>query len=99
MTPIGILDNSSAVSSGLIRCSEIVGFDIFEVRKQKMLIVKVTNPEKYAEIGGSVKRALNRVSFKMRGSPIAITSHSLKIGFNELLDGCHQYFAKYGKNA
>lgn len=92
----GIVDNSSGVSAGFIPWSEIVGFDIFEVQRQKMLIVKVTHPERYIEVGGSVKRALNRVTFKMCGSPIAITPNSLQIGFKELLGVRDAYFAKYG---
>ena len=99
LSSAGIFDNSSGVSAGLIPWSEITGFSVFEVQKQKMLIVGVTNPEKYVEAGGSLKRALNRANFKMCGSPIAITSNSLKIGFNELLDFCNQYLATYGKNA
>lgn len=98
LSAAGILDNCG-VSARLIPWSEIVGFDIFKVQKQKMLIVKVTNPEKYVEVGNSMKRTLNRVNFNMCGSPIVITASSLKIGFNELLDVCNTYFAKYGKNA
>ena len=97
LSATGIVDNSSGVSAGFIPWSEIVGFDIFEVLSQKTLIVKVTNPERYVEVGGSIKRALNRVNFKMCGSPIAITSNSLKIEFEELLDVCNTYFKKYGK--
>jgi hypothetical protein len=98
LSAAGILDNSSGVSAGLIPWSEIVGFDIFEVQKQKTLIVKVSNPERYIEVGAVMKRALNRMNFKLCGSPIAITSSSLKIDFDELLDVCNKYFKKYGKN-
>ena len=94
----GIVDNSSGVSAGFIPWSEIVGFDIFEVQRQKMLIVKVTHPERYVEVGGSMRRTLNRVNFKMCGSPIAITPNSLQIGFKELFGVCDAYFAKYGKS-
>ena len=93
----GIIDNSSSVSAGFIPWPEIFGFDIFEIQKQKTLIIMVVNPERYIEVGGSIKRALNRVNFKLCGSPIAITSNSLKIGFQELLDICNTYFEKYGK--
>nr|WP_315475912.1 STM3941 family protein [uncultured Undibacterium sp.] len=95
----GIVDNSSGVSAGLIPWSEILGFDIFEVQKQKTLIVKVTKPERYIEVGGSVRRMLNRMNFKLCGSPIAITSNSLQIDFDELLDICNRYFEKYRKNS
>ncbi|MET3117770.1 hypothetical protein AAKU64_001990 [Undibacterium sp. GrIS 1.8] len=99
LSAAGIFDNSSGVSAGLIPWSEIVGFDIFEVQKQKTLIVKITNPERYIEVGGPLQRTLNRMNFKLCGSPIAITSNSLTIGFDELLDVCNLYFKKYGKNA
>lgn len=99
LSAAGILDNSSAVSAGFIPWSEIIGFDIFEIQNQKSLIVKIANPEKYIEVGGPMKRALNKMNFKLCGSPIAITSNSLKIGFNELLDVCNMYFKKYGKSS
>lgn len=97
LSEAGVIDNSSGVSAGFIPWSEIVGFDIFEIQNQKTLIVMVVNPERYIEVGGSIKRALNRMNFKLCGSPIAITSNSLKIGFQELLDTCNTYFEKYGK--
>ena len=99
LSATGIFDNSSGVAAGLIPWSEILGFDIFEVQKQKTLVVKVTKPERYIEVGGSVKRALNRMNFKLCGSPIAITSNALEIDFDELLEVCDTYFKKYGKNA
>lgn len=98
LSAAGIVDNSSGVSAGFIPWSEIIGFDIFEVQKQKMLIIKVARPEQYVELGGSMKRALNRMNFKLCGSPISITSNSLKIGFDELLDIFNAYFEKYGSH-
>lgn len=92
----GVIDNSSAVSAGLIPWSEIAGAEIFEIHKQKMLIIKVRNPQKYIEHGGKLRRALNNANYKMCGSPIAITSSSLKIDFSELLSLFHQYKQKYG---
>ncbi|MBC3873970.1 STM3941 family protein [Undibacterium flavidum] len=99
LSAAGIFDNSSGVSAGLVPWSEILGFDIFEVQKQKTLIVKIAKPERYIERGGFAKRALNRMNYKLCGSPIAITSNSLKIDFDELHNVCNAYFKKYGKNA
>jgi hypothetical protein len=92
----GVVDNSSGVSAGLIPWSEIVGAEVFEIHKQKMLIIKVRNPQKYIERGGMLKQALNKANYKMCGSPIAITSNTLKIDFFELLSLFHQYAQKYG---
>lgn len=97
LSATGIFDNSSGVSAGLIPWSEILGFDIFEVQKQKTLVVKVTKPERYIEVGGSVKRALNRMNIKLCGSPIAITSNALDIDFDELLEVCDTYLKNMEK--
>jgi hypothetical protein len=95
----GITDNSSGVSAGLIPWSDIIGFNIYEIQKQKMLIVLVKNPDIYIEIGSVIKRSLNRANYKMCGSPIAISSNSLKINFDELLKLSNEYFTKYGNTA
>ena len=64
-----------------------------------MLVVLLKNPEKYIEIGSSIRRTLIKASYKMSGSPVVITSSSLKINFDELLKSCNEYFAKYGNVA
>lgn len=98
LSTAGLVDNSSGVAAGFIPWSEVTGFSVFTVVNQKTLIVKVRNPAQYVEAGNPVKRALNRANFKLCGSPIAITSNTLTIGFSELLDICNQYHAKYGNH-
>lgn len=95
----GIVDNSSGASAGLIPWSEIQGFGILDIQKQKMLIIYLADPEKYIQAGGSMKRALNRMNLKICGSPVAISSNALKINFNELVSLCNSYHAKYGRTA
>jgi hypothetical protein len=92
----GIIDNASPVSVGLIPWSEIIGFEIFGLQRQKMLIIKVRDPQKYVEQGGALKRTLNKANYKMCGSPIAISSNALDINFSELLSVFDQYLQKYG---
>lgn len=99
LSSAGIVDNSSGVSAGLIPWSEIQGFGIFEIQKQQMLVIKLADPEKYIQAGGSMKRAINRMNLKMCGSPVAISSNSLKIGFSELVSLCNSYHAKYARTA
>lgn len=91
----GIIENSSSVSAGFIPWSEIVGAEIFQVHRQKMLIIKVINPEAYIERGNALKRLANRANYKMCGSPIAITSNTLKISFPELLSIFERYHRSY----
>ena len=94
----GIIDNSSGVAAGFIPWSEITGAEIFEVHRQKMLMIKVKNPQIYIERGNALRRAANKMNAKMGGSPIAITSNSLKINFAELLSTFEQYHRKYGQS-
>jgi hypothetical protein len=92
----GIVDNASAVPAGFIPWSEITGYDIFEMPQQKMLIIRVTDPEKYVDRGNAVQRKLNQANYKMCGSPITISANALKINFVELNSLFDQYQRKYG---
>ena len=95
-TNSGIVDNASAVSAGFIPWSEVIGSRIFEMPQQKMLIIMVSDPEKYVDRGNAVKRKLNQANHNMCGSPIAISANALKIDFSELHFLFDQYQQKYG---
>jgi hypothetical protein len=92
----GIVDNASGVAAGFIPWSEVTGASLYEIQGQKMLRIGVRDPRKYVERGGALKRALNRANSKMGGSPVAISSASLKIDFPELLSLFARYQRKYG---
>jgi hypothetical protein len=62
-----------------------------------MLIIMVSDPQKYVDRGNALKRRLNQANYKMCGSPIAISSNALKIDFPEPLSLFDQYQLKYGK--
>jgi hypothetical protein len=94
---VGIVDNSSALSAGLIPWSEISGAKILEIERRKLLVILLVNPEKYIEVGNAMKRALNRKALQKQGSPIAIPSITLKANVAELLATFNEYFRKYGK--
>ncbi len=92
----GIVNNTSSVSPGFIPWSEVVGAEIFETQKQKMLIIKVRDPQEYIARGSSLRRTLNKANYKMVGSPISISANALKIDFSELVSLFDQYQRKYG---
>jgi hypothetical protein len=92
----GFVDNASGVAAGFIPWSEVVGAGIYEVQGQKMLIVGVRDPRKYIERGNALKRLLNKGSYKMTGSPVAVSSVALKIDFKELVSLFERYQRKYG---
>lgn len=92
----GIIDNSSAVAAGFIPWSEILGVEVFEMFRQKILVIKVTRPEAYVERGSRARQAANRANYRLCGSPIVITSNTLTIAFPELIAVFHRYHEKFG---
>jgi hypothetical protein len=94
----GIIDNSSGLAAGFIPWSEITGAEIYEVHRQKMLIIKVRNPEEFIQRGNVLQRVMVKIGSKMSGSPIAITSNTLEIDFPELLSTFEQYHQKYSQS-
>jgi hypothetical protein len=86
------------LAAGFIPWSEIIGAEIYQIQRQKMLIIKVRNPEEFIQRGSLLKRITVKINSKMCGSPIAITSNTLKINFSELLSTFEQYHRKYGQS-
>lgn len=94
----GIIDNSSGLAAGFIPWSEITDAAIYEIYRQKMLIIKVRNPEEFIQRGNVLQRAIVKINSKMSGSPIAISSNTLEINFPELLSTFERYHRKYGQS-
>ncbi|MBJ2176473.1 hypothetical protein JBL43_19640 [Aureibaculum sp. A20] len=81
----GITDNSNATSVGLIEWNDISDITTKQVMSTKFLLITVTNPEKYIEKAKSgIKAKLMRTNMKMYGTPLSITSNTLKYDFDEL---------------
>jgi hypothetical protein len=97
-TEAGLIDNSTSVSAGLIPWSDIVGAEIYEVQRKPMLVIKVTDPDRYIETGSDLKRWAKRANFNMCGSPVVISCSTLKIDFDELVQIFNAYISKYGTN-
>jgi hypothetical protein len=98
-TKMGVIDNASGVSAGLIPWSDILGTDVYEYMGQRTLVVKVINPDGYIETYGPLKRWTTKANLKMCGSPITIPSNTLEIDFNELIGVFNAYIARYGVNS
>jgi hypothetical protein len=92
----GLHDNTSGVSAGLVPWRDVTGFSVFEAFGQRSLIVHVSDPSKYAALGGIAGRALRRINLKLCGSPVTLASQSLQVGFDELVDLCLLYHHRYG---
>ena len=81
----GITDNSNASSVGLIEWNDITDIKTKQVMSTKFLMINVSNPEKYIEKAKNGLRAkLMRSNMKMYGTPLSITSNTLKYNFEKL---------------
>lgn len=95
----GIVDNSSAVAAGRILWEEITGFSVSEIAGQRFLTVAVSNPQKFVRRGWFIVRLLNALNTKMTGSPINISSNSLKMQFDELVELMTEALKKHNSSA
>ena len=82
---MGLVDNSSGISAGQILWSDINEISVIEIHRQKLIILHVKNPQDYIDKQTSgLKRKMMQMNFNMYGTPLSITSNSLKITFDEL---------------
>jgi hypothetical protein len=84
---IGLTDNSSGVSAGQILWSDIGNISVVAIHRQKLIMIKVKNPQDYINKQTSgIKRKMMQMNFRMYGTPLCISSNALKIKFDELLN-------------
>jgi hypothetical protein len=81
----GITDNSSGIHIGLIEWNDILEIATIQIAATKMLKLKTDKPEKYINRAKNtfIKRAM-ATNHKLYGSPLTISSVSLKIKFDAL---------------
>lgn len=95
----GIIDNSNATSVGLIKWTDIVRVRTEEVYSQKFILIDVKNPEEYIEHKkGKVGKVAMKANYNKYGTPISITSNSLKFDFSELEKIIHKQLKKHTPN-
>ena len=81
----GITDNSNATSVGLIEWNDISDIKTKKIMSTKFLLINITNPEKYiGKAKNGMKAKLMRSNMKMYGTPLSITSNTLKYDFGKL---------------
>jgi hypothetical protein len=80
----GIIDNSNASSVGLIEWNDIVEIRTEQVMSTRFLLIFISNPDKYMERVNGFKRKLMKGNMKMYGTPLSITSNTLRYNFDDL---------------
>jgi hypothetical protein len=87
----GIVDNSSAFSVGFIPWEDIVDVSVTEVSKQKIILIKVADPQDYiSRQPNALGKQTARMNYRMYGSPVSVTTNSLKISADQLYDQIKQ---------
>ena len=81
----GIIDNSSGISVGLVRWSDIEKLKVTRVLFIRFLTFTVKNPQDYiAKAGNPFKRKMMEMNYKSYGTPIHISAGSLQVRFKKL---------------
>lgn len=80
----GILDNTNASSIGLIKWADITEIKTEQVMSTKFLLIFTKDPNGILEKVRGMKRKLMVGNMKMYGTPLSITSTTLKYNFNDL---------------
>ena len=89
----GLTDNTSAFSAGFVPWSDITGFEVRQIQRQRVLYVRLKDPEKYIARFSPIRRKLFRASERLGASPVTLTSSSMAIGFDEMVKLVNQGLA------
>ncbi len=80
----GIIDNTNALGLVFIRWTDIKKIKTEQVASTKFLLIYTKNPDKYLNRIKGFKRKLMEGNNIMYGTPLSITSNSLRCNFNDL---------------
>jgi hypothetical protein len=71
----GIIDNTNALSIGLINWADILSIETKNVMSNRFLLLFIKNPENYLNRAKGLKRKLLYANMKMYGTPLSIISN------------------------
>lgn len=80
----GITDRSNATSVGFIPWADITEIRRHQVASTKFLLIYTQDPDKYLEGAKGLKRMLLKANKRSYGTPLSITSTTLRYDFDEV---------------
>jgi len=92
----GIVDRSSAAAAGRVPWSEIRAIEVVSVRSQRLLAVRVVDPEKHLTQGGVLRRLFKKLNYGSHGTPIVIPASALGLPIQSLEQQVRDFHARYG---
>ncbi|MCC3159020.1 hypothetical protein LJ737_17385 [Hymenobacter sp. 15J16-1T3B] len=88
----GIWLPGSIGAPSLIPWQHVQGFEVMELHRTKVLLVLVNNTAELLAQQRGWKQQLLRMNLQQYGTPYSITSNTLKIGFDELVQTVTERF-------
>jgi hypothetical protein len=84
---LGLEDRSSLFSAGFILWKDLKCISILEIRKQKMIMLELNNPEQYIQNQHNfIRRLILRTNFKMFGGHLSLSPKGLDITLDQLYE-------------
>jgi hypothetical protein len=90
----GMLDQSGGAAVGRLSWLEVRSLRVVAVRRTKFLVVDVHNPRQYLDDGNAWQRLLRSGNQRTVGSPIALSSSTLDIDFDELARSVEHFYTR-----
>lgn len=75
---------------------DVTGLSIFKVRRNRMLVLHLRDPDEFIQSIGKPRRPLARASFKLCGSPIAVSSSTMALSFADMHQLFERFISRYG---
>ncbi|CEJ71598.1 hypothetical protein BN1195_03947 [Chryseobacterium oranimense G311] len=92
---VGIINNSSYVSVGLIKWEDITSIEKATVMSTSFLLINVKSPQKYINACNGLGKKILKANFKTYGTPISISSSTLSYNFDELEKVITKFYNEY----
>lgn len=84
--PDYIAENTGFRDGDVVYWKDVTRLDIAYVKRTRILVLHLTEPEKYIAKFKGVKKILAQMNYRYYGSPFTISSATLTIDFDELTD-------------
>jgi hypothetical protein len=80
----GLIDRTTHLGVGRINWTEVRDLRIVKMRMNKFLVIDVHDPDRFLDRGNVLQRLLRAGNLRAQGSPIALSSNLLEIGFDRM---------------
>ena len=87
----GFVDLSSLGSVGRVTWLEVRGFRLTRIKTTRFVVVDVVDPRHFIDRGNFLLRLVRSGNMRVVGSPLAFSSATLDIGFDELVSTLERF--------